>query len=173
MSKLQSHEEKFVENKIARLEQELIQLKAKQPFGMNNVQLFTSNAIKESSHTYSYKDDYTGYTGIASSTDILKIRFTGNKPSKTVIGMLNWKFDVSSMGSEAPQIRYLHSWRGDKPNILEWLVFAWGGWDVTDPIGTFYKTIFDVTFTATTNEIGKLSIEQRYDASSYAMWMLG
>ena len=169
MSQLQSYEEQFAANKIATLEQELIKFKAKQPYGMNDVQVFTSNSFTESSHTFPAETYDHQFHFTASATNILRIRFTGNKPSKTVIGLLKYSIQETSHGTLPAMMAYIKGYRGSAPNVIEWIVCANGGNNGFD----MQYTTFNITFSAITNEIGKLSIEGTWDIGTYYQWVLG
>lgn len=172
MGQAKSFNENRVENKIARLEDEVIQLKAKQIYGMNDVEVFTSNEQTQTGHTFTMKTYDEQYTGTGYATNILKIRFVGNKPSKTVVGILKWKWQIISQGDQSADVAFIKSYRGNSPNVLEWLVCAYGGANFPD-ISPMSYTTFNITFTALTNEVGVLSIVDSYDIGSYYHWIFG
>lgn len=168
MSQVQSYNETYLANKVASIEQDVIQLKARQIYGMNDVQVFTSNELKQGSHTFTQQSYDHQYTWTASATNVLKVRFVGNKPSKTVVGILRYAFEITSQG-DFYDVPFLKAYRGANPNVLEWLVCAYGG---NDAFGSSYTT-FNLKLTALTNEVGVLSIVDSYDIGTYYGWVLG
>lgn len=172
MGQFRSFEENRLDNKIAQLEDEVIQLKARQVYGMNDVEVFTSNELTQTGHTFTMQTYDHQFTGTGYGTNVLKIRFTGNKPDKTVVGILKWKWNVISLGEQPPDVAFIKSYRGSSPNIIEWLVFAYGGAYFPDIGGGTYST-FNITFTSLTNEVGVLSVVDSYDIGSYYQWVIG
>lgn len=171
MGQYKSFNENHIESKIASLEDEVIRLKAKQIYGMNDVEVFTSNEQTQTGHTFTMKTYDEQHTGTGYATNILKIRFVGNKPSKTVVGILKWKWQIISQGEQPADVAFIKNYRGSSPNVLEWLVCAYGGANFPDFPASF--STFNVTFTALTNEVGVLSIVESYDIGSYYHWILG
>lgn len=166
MSRLQSYNENNLVNKISSLEQELIQMKAKQIYGMDSAQVYTSNEVSRASHTFTMIQGSSTFVG--SATNILRVRFTGNKPSKIVVGKLNYTLDVTTAGDYCG-MRYLKQYRGSSPNVLEWLLCASGG---NNALGGTYS-VFNLKLSAITNEIGVLSIVEGYAIDNYYDWVFG
>lgn len=171
MAGFRSVEDVFLDKKVSKLEEDLIKFKAAQRYGMKNVQIFESNNLSRSSHTYpaSSYDEQFHFT--ASGTDIYKVRFVGNKPSKTVVGSLRYNFsNVTGPQTWAnPIVSYMKGYRGGSPNVLEWIIAASGG---NDSLGDTYTT-FDLNLWALTNEQGSLSIVETYSIDTYYHWILG
>lgn len=170
MSTFSSYENQFLDKKIVNLNEELIKLKTPQRYGMKDIQVFESNTVNVSSHTFPMTSPGGQYSFTGSATNILRLRFTGNKPDKTVIGWLNVAITVKSGPAyDYGLIPYFKQYRGSKPNELEFLTVLYGG---NDFLGHSY-TVFDGALTVLSNEQGELSIIETYDIGQYYRWMFG
>lgn len=158
MGQYKSYKNLSLEKKLTKLETEINSLKVKQLYGMQQVGSFTSNILKVNS---AYSD--TGWGGALNSTNILHLRFTGNKPKKTVVcrlvidyhGATNlWVLDTT----------YVHQCPGDKPNE----------WDIWCYIYTMsdYNNDFYVNLSVQSNEIGTLKIADEYSRAGNP-WIVG
>lgn len=168
MSQFNSIQNENLSRKVANLERDLIELKTKQIYGMNDLRTFISNTVTESSHTYTQRTPDGSFTFTASGTNILKLRFVGNKPRKTVVGLLKYSWNIHQQGTSY-DIRYIKSYRGSSPNVLEFLVFADGG---NDAWGATYTT-FDINFSVISNDVGTLQRVDSYDIGTYYQWVMG
>lgn len=172
MSRIRSYEEQYLNNRLVRIHDDLLSLKSRQRYGTNEVQTYQSNSITVNSRTFSMTTYDGQFSGTGSGTNIYLLRFTGDKPSKTVAGILNYEIRVTQAGSTpitTLPFTYLKMRRGTKPNVLEWLVEEYGG---NDMFGMTYA-IFDVVFTVSTNEHGILEIANEYDMATYYHDILG
>lgn len=172
MSQVKSYEEQYLTKRLVRIHDDLLSLKARQRYGTNAVQTYESNSLTVNSRLFSMTTPDGQLSGTGSGTNIYLLRFTGDKPSKTVAGILNYQINETQSGTMPIKnlpFTYLKARRGSRPNVLEWLVEEYGGNDL------FQSTysIFNVVFTVTTNEHGILEIANEYDMATYYGWILG
>ena len=162
MSQYTSVRNNYLDKKVIDLENELIQLKATQNYGMNDVQIFQSNTVTENSVNVKVISDVGG-TVYGTGTNILKLRFVGDKPSKTGVGSLQIKPSYSGVFSD---FGYLKKYRGDKPNVLEWIVCPY----IYSENG--YRS-FSVSYSVSSNDKGTLSVVSSYSILQYFDWISG
>lgn len=162
MGQYKSYQDTHLANRVHRAQQQLMQIKAIQKYGMNQVQAYQSNSFTYGCVVYSHMSEW-GYESYGSGTDIYHLRFTGDKPTKTVIGRL--KFDLNSDGHTYNDVNYIKEIRGATPNITEWWVFVNGSGE-TSPS-------WSVTISAITNEKGKLEVVESYSILDNYQWITG
>ena len=162
MGKLRSFEELNLERRLNKISEDLIQLKTRQRYGMNQVQSFQSNSVHANCVVFK-EDSSSGTTIYSSGIDILRLKFIGNKPEKTVVGKLNIQINGDGQTYVAPTFQ--KDLRGASPNILEWIVYV-GGVGQSNPS-------WSVDFSVLSNENGLLSIAESHSIKDNYPWIVG
>lgn len=162
MGKLKSFEELNLERRLNKVSEELIQLKTKQRYGMNQVQSYQSNSVHADCVVFK-TDTSSGTTVYSSGIDILKLRFTGDKPSKTVVAKLNIQINGDGQTYVAPTFQ--KDLRGASSNVMEWVVYV-GGVGQVNPS-------WSVDFSVLSNENGLLSIAESHSIRDNYPWIVG
>lgn len=157
--------EQSLEKRLVKLENELIQIKSRQRYGTSDVKAYTSNTLSVNSTSigryYIQEAPEMGDFYVA-GMDIYHLRFTGMRPDKTVIGVLN-------VSQNAPQYAgfFNKTYRGANPNIIEWVVC----WHASN-LGSNPPS-FRVDFSVVANENGLLEVAETWSLKSNYAWVSG
>lgn len=158
MSQYSSYIEQSLANKLVKLEQEMVNLKAKQIYGTQQVQTYESNTVSSNGvSVYISEYQVTLY-----GTDILHLRFEGDKPSKTIIAELMMSWSGSGLG-EYTEAGYFKIVRVAQ-NIVDWYLWV----DAVDGSSANWSA----NFKALTNDSGRLSIVEQFPFASN-LWVIG